>query len=63
MDPSVVTELTKEGVKPYTALAKVTEYTDAAKKAIADNSLSTPMEIAGQKAEKALSEINTKYLN
>lgn len=53
---SVETELVKG--EPNTMAARVQEYSKAAKEAMADNSKSTPMELAGQKAEGALKSMN-----
>lgn len=60
MDESVKTELTKPSIKPYQAQASVTKYTQAAEEAMKDNSKPTPMELAGQRGEDALSNINSQ---
>jgi hypothetical protein len=57
---SVETELKKTSVPKETVKEKVTSYFDQAEKAKADNSQSTPLELAGEKATTALKEVDTQ---
>lgn len=57
IEPSVETELLKSDIPKEVVQERLKTYTDAAKEAMADNSKSTPLELAGQKAEDALSNI------
>jgi len=56
LDPGVNTVLSK----PTTRLAQLTKYERAAKEALLDYSKPTPLELAGQSAEKALTALQSK---